>query len=44
MAHLSDEIVGSILAADTRYLCEQSQSTESRGFSPSAPVFSHRKG
>ncbi len=43
MTHLSDAIVGSILAADTRYSCEKSQSTESRGFSPGAPLFTHKE-
>jgi hypothetical protein len=40
-APFTSEIVGSILATDS---CEKSQrSAESRGFSPSAPVSSHRE-
>ena len=41
-APFTSEIVGSILATDS---CEKSQSTlaESRGFSPGAPVSSHRE-
>ena len=41
-APFTSEIVGSILATDS---CEKSQSTlcQGRGFSPGAPVSSHRE-
>ena len=38
-APFTSEIVGSILATDS---CEKKLSAESRGFSPGAPVSSHR--
>ena len=42
-APFTSEILGSILATDSRHLCEKSQrSTETRAFSPGTPVSFHR--